>query len=123
VNKFLRGSTARKKGETKLLITIEHGDTKFQAIGFFTLENAERVLESMTEKKRRTIAKASYVPFKTEGDREQAVQALQEGNFLAFLLPDGIPRFVLKNPDWLPAAEKITDEIDTQMLKDKHPTQ
>ena len=86
-------------------IKQEEGE-EFQAIGFYTIENAEVVLAHITEKtKGKGRVAIAYVPFTTDEDYHECLEARDSGNLVAFLQPDGKAKYFLKDPAWLSVCQ------------------
>ena len=102
--------------KAKMNIPIQIGDKVLYPKNVILIRNRDRLIESVYRGERQEVV-AKNIPCKTLEDAAELQQALAEGwEFFCAIMPDGYPRFWLKDRKWLQAAEKIADSIDKESL-------
>lgn len=98
-------------------IPIQLGDKVLYPNNVILIKDRDRLIESVYRGERQEVV-AKNIPCKSLKDRTALQQALTEGwEFFCAIMPDGCPRFWLKDRKWLHAAEKIADSIDKESLR------
>jgi hypothetical protein len=80
------------------------------------IKDRDRLIESVYRGERQEVVAKNILCDAVE-NRAVLEQALTEGwELFCLIMPDGYPRFWLKDRRWLHAAEKIADSIDKESL-------
>jgi hypothetical protein len=97
-------------------IPIQLGDKVLYPDNVILVKDRDRLIESVHRGERQEVVAKNIVC--SIENRAVLQQALAEGwEFFCAIMPDGYPRFWLKDRKWLHAAEKIADSIDKESLR------
>jgi hypothetical protein len=98
-------------------IPIQLGDEVLYPNSVVLIKDRDRLIESVYRGERGVEVVAKNFLCNSIENRAAIQQALAKGfDFLCAVMPDGYPKFWLKDPKWLNAAEKIAVSIDRECL-------
>jgi hypothetical protein len=99
-------------------IPIKLGEEVLYPDAVTLIKDRDRMIETVHRGKPVIEVVAKNIPLNSLESRAALQQALAEGwEFFCAIMPDGYPKFWLKDANWLDAAEKIADPIDMECLR------
>jgi hypothetical protein len=99
-------------------IPIQLGEEVLYPASVLLIKDRDRLIESVYRGERGLEVVAKNILCNSMENRAAIQQALAEGwEFFCAVLPDGYPKFWLKDPKWLNAAENIAGSIDKDCLR------
>jgi hypothetical protein len=99
-------------------IPIQLGEEVLYPESVVLIKDCDRLIESVYQGKTGVEVVAQNILCNSTENCAAIQQALTEGwEFFCAVMPDGYPKFWLKDSKWLNAAEKIATSIDKDCLR------
>jgi len=99
-------------------IPVQLGEEVLYPDSVVLIKDRDQMIESVYRGKPAVEVVAKNILCNSMENRAAIQQALAEGwEFFCAVMPNGYPKFWLKDPKWLNAAEKIATSIDKDFLR------